>query len=759
MRPKPFSRFFLLFLLLFPSIWLSAKHIIGGEVTYEYLSTSVSGTSKRYRFTMTIYRDCSDPTGALFDNPAQMAIYRGTNGSNVRIDQFTISIDDFKALEPIPPECVSQLPPVCVERAIYIFERDLPVLSPGESYFIVYQRCCRNATIKNIVLPGEVGATYSVEVTYTAMTVAGNNNTPTFKSFPPIIICNNFPINFDHGALDVDGDQLVYSFCSPQDGGGNILSGPNATSCNGVRPTPPCGPPFDNVPFAVPTYTPSNPMGGNPQVSINPVSGLITGKPNQLGQYVLAVCVQEFRNGQLLSTIKRDFQFNVADCQPTVIANIEEDTLVGVKQFVVTSCGSNKVTFVNQSQIKNFINFFQWNFDLGNGQTYTNSEDWDATVVFPDTGSYKGILLLNPNTPCGDTAYINVNIYPEVTASFAYDYDTCVVGPVVFTDQSYGDATIQKWKWRFGVPGGESSTPSPAYEYPIPGNHPVRLTVTDRNRCSDDTTQIISYYPAPPIIIIRPDRFVGCAPADIFFDNLSAPINEDYTIEWDFGDGDTSLNVISPTHLYEQVGIYDVKVAITSPLGCYIENTFNDLIRVEPSPTANFSCDPDTLLSQFNNTVKFNDLSIDAARWNWQLGRFKTTTEQSPTYTFPDTGLVKIRLIVTHPEGCQDSMVKYLDIRPEIRWFMPNAFTPNGDSSNDAFLGKGALEGATNFNMSIWNRWGEMVFETNDPNEGWNGRQKNTGGVSPAGVYVYVVRFRGPRGEDFEYKGYATLVR
>ncbi|MCC7245198.1 MAG: gliding motility-associated C-terminal domain-containing protein [Saprospiraceae bacterium] len=695
--------------------------------------------------------------GAQFDNPAQIAIWRGTWDNSVLHDNFTVSIANQTTLEPIPPECVSALPNVCVQRAIYVFERDLPILAAPQSYFIVYQRCCRNETIKNIVLPGDVGATYYVELS--AFAQQQNNNSPQFNNFPPIIICNNFPINFDHSATDEDGDQIVYSFCAPYSGGGKILSGPGLTSCEGAIPTPPCSPPFDNVPFAVPTYTPGNPMGGNPQVTINPVTGLISGKPSVLGQFVLGVCAKEYRNGQLISTLKRDFQFNVADCEPTVNANIKEDTLLGVQQFVVTSCGSNKVTFVNQSVQKQFIDFFEWRFNLGNGQTVSDNTNWDATVVFPDTGHYSGILLLNPNTPCGDTAFINVNIFPEVKADFAYSYDTCVAGPVIFTDKSYGDATVQSWNWRFGVPNGLSNLKDPTFEYDIPGNHPVKLTVTDRNRCKDDTTAIINYFPAPPVIIIKPDAFIGCVPQEIFFDNLSKPIDESYKIVWDFGDGDTSMNVISPTHLYDSAGVYDIHVAITSPLGCFIEKNFQDLIRMEPRPVANFSCDPDTLLSQLNNTVSFTDLSIDAARWNWQMDRFKTLTEQNPTFTFPDTGQMRVRLIVTHARGCQDSMFKVLDIRPETRWFMPNAFTPNGDSNNDLFFGKGVLEGVTDFKMAIWNRWGELVFETSDPNEGWNGRQQNTGGMSPAGVYVYVVNFKGPRGELNEFKGYATLVR
>ncbi|HND89727.1 MAG TPA: PKD domain-containing protein, partial [Saprospiraceae bacterium] len=391
--------------------------------------------------------------------------------------------------------------------------------------------------------------------------------------------------------------------------------------------------------------------------------------------------------------------------------------------------------------------------------TVFKSKEWDASVSFPAIGTYTGILRLNPGSQCADSAYITVNIFPEIKADFSFDYDTCVAGPVAFTDLSTGNGIIDRWAWTFGVPNAASTERNPKYKYAIPGEHNVRLRVTDKNRCSDTKVKTVRYFPAPPLIIISPDKFLGCAPAEITFTNLSSPIDETYDIKWDFGDGNTTEGIISPTHLYEKIGLFDVIVSITSPIGCHIADTFPRLIRTEPSPTANFSCDPDSLLSNFNSTVSFTDKSLLANRWNWTFDKYGHSTEINPIFTFPDTGLVSIRLIVTHPAGCKDSMTKVLDIRPEIRWYMPNAFTPNGDSNNDGFLGKGFLRGVDDFSMMIWNRWGELVFETSDPQEAWNGRVKNTGGMSPAGVYVVVVRFTGPRGEPYEHKGYATLVR
>lgn len=750
-----FSFFSIIVLCCLPVI-SSGMHIIGGEITYECLGDAPNN-QRQYRFTMKIYRDCQG-NGAFFDSPAEMAIYQGTLSNNLEFAKFQAALLSVQPLIPDTPNCVDKFPSnVCVEQAIYTFTRTLPVMTTG-SYFIVYQRCCRNLSISNLINPGDIGATYMIELTAAAQQQC--NNSPVFTNFPPIVICKDFALNFDHSATDKEGDQLVYSFCSPFSGGGPLLNSPALTSCEGAKPTPPCPPPFDNVLF-VPPLSPGNPMGGSPQITINPTTGVITGTPNMIGQYVVGVCVQEFRNGVLLSTLKRDFQFNVADCQPTVIANISTDssTVVGPDQYVIKSCGQYSIFFNNNSIDKAKIDSFEWRFNISADSTYSDKNNWETTVTFPGVGNYLGMLMLNPNSECGDTAYINVQIFPEVKADFAYDYDTCVAGPVLFTDKSTGAGVINKWSWNFGVPGGKSTLQNPEYLYNSPGNHPVSLRVTDQNLCSDNEIKIINWFPVPPLIIIQPSTYLGCSPAEIFFNNLSTPIDSTYHIVWEFGDGGKIEDVISPTYTYTEPGIYDVSVAITSPIGCFTSDSFPNLIRVEPSPVADFDFTPATDLSNFNNTVHFIDLSQGAAHWNWQLGRFKTTIEQNPTYSFPDTGIVKIRLIVTHEAGCKDSLIKYLDIRPIVLWNMPNAFTPNGDGLNDGFLGKGYLEGATNFKMTIWNRWGEKVYETSNPTDDWNGRADNTGGLSPAGVYVYLVSFTGPRGEPFEFKGFATLIR
>lgn len=744
---------FILFLAFFNA---QAAHIIGGEITYVCLGNN------QYEFTMKIYRDCAS-TGALFDSAtgsqtvATITVYE--DGSNFPFIS-TIELNP-PAITVIPPDvsnpCLIIPDNVCVEEGVYQFTLTLP--NNPLSYHIIYQRCCRNNSISNIINPGDTGATYSIELTPEAQQTSAGcvNNSPTFNNFPPIIICANEPVNFDHSATDPDGDQLVYKFCSPKAGGGTdgVMGGdPNAFT--GVAPNPDAPPPFQNVTFVGPTYTPLNPMGGNPPVTIDPATGLITGEPTALGQFVVGVCVEEYRNGVLLSVVKRDFQFNVESCEPTVFAQIQNDEVINGNEFVVNSCGNNTITFIDQSFDQNFINTYDWSFDFNNGDTATATTQ-NSTITFPGLGTYQGQLVLNQGSPCDDTATIFVNIFPEINADFTYTYDTCVAGPVSFNNLSVsGAGPVTDNLWEFGD-GNTGNDVNPDYLYSDPGNIPVTLTVEDMNGCVDDTTQIIEWYPAPPILIIEPSIFKGCIPQNVFFNNLSSPIDDTYDIVWEFGDGSTS-GEISPTYIYETPGVYDVSLSVTSPIGCTISDFFPNLITVEASPVADFTFTPNSP-SNFQPEVEFTDLSIDAIQWFWNFNEMESSFEQNPIYTFPDTGLQEITLIVTHESGCQDTLTQFIDVVPKVAYFLPNAFSPNYDSVNDEFFGKGFFVGLQNFSMTIWNRWGELVFETNDPYEGWNGKKMNIGKDSPLGVYVVVVKYTGPRGGDVELKGFATIVK
>jgi gliding motility-associated-like protein len=746
-------RLWILFLLLTP-ILAEARHIIGGSITYRFIGNG------DYEFTLKIYRDCNSPGGALLDPLASIGIYQCPEGGCVNLTQANV----FAQLR-VPlgsrrnvaqPNYPCLIPPdVCVEEGIYTFKLSsygirLPL--SNASYHISYQRCCRNRTISNLVDPLTLGATYTVEITPEAQRLG--NSSPTFNNFPPTVICADALLNYDHRAVDPDGDILQYELCAPLDGGGMITEG-QVFSCLGASPTPACPPPYNRVPFLSPLYSATSPLPGTPNFSIDPNTGMITGKPNLIGQFVVGVCVSEYRNGVLLSRVFRDFQFNVASCDPKLVADIKEDVKLADRNYEINACGRTEIKFINESFPRSFISVYKWEFGIkGKNQVFT---DWEPTITFPGIGKYKGQLLLNPGTECGDTADITVNIYPDLKADFVYQYDTCKAGPVKFTDKSVsGGKYITNWKWDFGD-GKTGTIQNPVHTYRSAGKIPVSLTVRDTNRCVETVSKVLSYFPVPALIVIAPSTFDGCVPDNVKFTNLSFPIDSTYKINWNFGDGGKSKE-ISPIHRYTSPGLFTVTVDITSPIGCSTDTLFNNLIRMRPTPTAGFTFSPEKP-STIEPKVTFLDQSIDATSIFWKFSNGQTFRDRTFSYIFQDTGRVKVEQLVINNVGCRDSIFKIIDIVPEIRYFIPNAFTPNADAVNDEFRGVGIMDGARNFNMGIWNRWGELVFQTKNPFEGWNGRKFNTGQDAPNGVYVVLVNYLGPRGEPNEIRGFVTLLR
>ncbi len=753
---------FIVIIACFGSFSLNAAHIIGGDVTYQCLLIDSAKMESTYEITMTVYRD-SRGGGAQFDDPARFGVFRGSNSSWSYLATQMVPLKSTADINSNDDPCVIVPPNIGVQKGNYVFTITLPWST--QSYKIAYQRCCRNNTITNIRNPGETGAAFEVNIFPESQTSC--NNSPTFDDFPPIVICAGTPMIIDQSATDSEGDQLFYEFCAPLQAGGTdgATTAGDPNSCTGVMPAPQntqCPPPFDEVLFQLPAYSATNPMGIASGVTIDPNTGILTGKPQLLGQYVVGVCVKEFRNGKLIGEIRRDFQFNVAFCEIAVQASIEPTgdkvslgDVVG-KSFEINSCGPTTVEIENLSQDVANINSYLWEMSIGGNIVTQNTRN--ASFDFPGVGTYEGLMILNPNaSTCSDTAILSINIFPSIESNFEFVYDTCIAGPVNFTDLSItGSGNITDWNWNFGD-GSKETIQNPIYKFSNAGLQNITLTVVDENNCKDIITKEILWAPAPDIIVIEPSQFIGCKPASIFFNNLSSPINQDYNILWSFGDGTTGTE-ISPTHIYEEEGIYDVSLEVTSPIGCFASRFYPQLIEIKPKPIADFTYTPDQP-SSFRKTVDFTDQSIDAVGWAWNFGGIGAAFKANPTFEFPDTGKYKVDLIVVHPQGCTDTLSKIIDVEPLVTLHLPNAFTPNNDGLNDSFKGKGITSGISNYTLQIWNRWGALIFESNDPEIGWNGEMNNNGTLVQQGVYVYTLTYRGPRGENKEQKGQITLIR
>lgn len=293
-------------LFLSSPVW--SRHLVGGNMSYTYIGPGAGGTII-YGFTLNLYRDCLS-AGAYFDDPANIAIYRGDWDDAALYSQFQVPAPVITSL-PISTNCVSANPALCYEEAVYTFQRSLPALGPNERFFIVYQRCCRAVTLSNILQPDQVGATIMVELTPAAMSL--HNSSPVFPPYPTVALCVHRPINIPLAATDSANDVLTYRFYAPFTGGGPATTAPDLYECQGILPMPPCAPPYGTVGFLLPVYHADAPMAGDPLVQIDSASGLLSGTPHTIGQFLAGVWVLEYRNRVLLSSSYREITFVVFD--------------------------------------------------------------------------------------------------------------------------------------------------------------------------------------------------------------------------------------------------------------------------------------------------------------------------------------------------------------------------------------------------------------------------------------------------------------
>lgn len=317
----------------------NATHIAGAELSYECLGND------RYEVTLKLYRDCLGGQ-AGFDSPITLYIFDHATGSTYT----TLNVNfNFNPNPIVPPNwnaCVGTPYNLCVEEGIYTTIVNLPPIADG--YDIAWARCCRNAAISNLSDPLCEGVSFLAHVPGTN-DVSTCNSMPSFVQQPPLFLCRGMELNFDYSAVDPDGDSLAYRISNPYNGfnSQNIGAGnPNNFNCGTnanpqVGPGNPMGPPpYQNVNFA-PGHSFTNPFGQG-FITIDPVTGWLTLRPDNLGIYVVAISVLEYRNGVLLSENKRDFQFHVINCiaqgvMPEIATNL--GTLPQVNDTVYAQAG------------------------------------------------------------------------------------------------------------------------------------------------------------------------------------------------------------------------------------------------------------------------------------------------------------------------------------------------------------------------------------------------------------------------------------
>ncbi len=390
---------------------------------------------------------------------------------------------------------------------------------------------------------------------------------------------------------------------------------------------------------------------------------------------------------------------------------------------------------------------YQWSGP--NGFTSTLQNPTLSNVNFGNVGNYS--VVVTALGGCTASAVTNCNVFPIPTVGFTGTTETCKGGLFSFAGTG---ALNYKWLTMYGVLSLENNysissiSPSLQTTYTLVG--------ADANGCLN--TVVIS-----PIVLALPSGFVapqknaGCAPFCTFFDlnKVSANI---ISVAWDFDNGNSYNDSIKVLQCFNVPGTHSVSISMIDNRGC--KNDIKTSVEVYPIPVADFIYSPDSP-TENDYVLTFTDISKNATIQNWYWDFYSngkdTSIKQTPTYNFPQIGNYFVYLKVKSNHGCVDSITKKLTVVEDVTFFVPNSFTPNGDGSNELFMPKAV--GVKKYQMDVFDRWGQLLYSTNDLEKGWDGRAKKGGDILPQDVYVYKITVTQNSGKPKQYVGHVTLIR
>ncbi len=713
-------------------------HLVGGELTYECIG------GDQYKVTLKIYRDCGpdNTSGTPFDQHAVVGVY-DANGGLVLNTPLPFPGSSRVSITTSNP-CLQSPPDVCLEEAVYTGIFDLPPIIGG--YYLVYQRCCRSPVVQNITSPEDWGSTLTARIP--GPNEGTCNNSAVFTHHPPFVLCVNEAFHFDYSASDPDADSLVYRFCTPYHGGDNSGNAmPDTPASPDINPNN--LPPYYQTVHWEPGFSATHPLPADPLMSIDPNTGEITGTPTQQGLFAFAVCVQEYRNGVFLNETRRDFQFKVTACLSNVVANIPGQTSTGT---AAAFCSGTTVHLRNSS-----VNASSYFWDFGDPNTSSDTSGaFEPVYTFTDSGTYTITLIVNPGYSCADTAYSVYELYYPVDCNFPKVPGQCMEENL-FSLQAEGTFGLNAvYNWNFGALATPQNSPviNPEVTFSDTGHYLVSLTITESG-CTDTHEDTIVVYPSPEASFHIPD-FEGCVPFGISFSDSSfAWTDIDYL--WDFGDNTTS-DLQNPYHIYDRPGTYEIHLQIETDSGCIrTANSKPAQVWVHPLPTAHFWADPteNSILTPVVNVI--NDAS-DHTGFLFLMGDNSTYAFDRFEHSYPDTGHYNITQIVWNEWGCTDTAVAIVYIWPELLFYAPNAFTPDGDGLNDLWHLK--VSGAKEYKLMVYNRWGEVIWSTNDPLEQWDGVSRRNNTMARNDTYGWVMYLKDINTRSiYRKEGRVTLLR
>ncbi|MGB1041327.1 MAG: PKD domain-containing protein, partial [Flavobacteriales bacterium] len=433
----------------------------------------------------------------------------------------------------------------------------------------------------------------------------------------------------------------------------------------------------------------------------------------------------------------------------------EDSTLCGAITYTMTATPLSGSSVGTWTQI-----------DANPAVTFTNSNSNTSGISGLVPNDYVFVWTVTNGTCPSVSDTVRISIYETPQALTGVDQTLCEATSANVSSRWIPSKMYHTFTWSFDA-GKSNVTSVPTIVTPNAPNTTINTLDTgiyyfvlevSNLGCISVTDTVKIEIVSNPIVDFDVDDSTVCLNVCNNFTNLST-INDpsgsvisNYT--WTFGDGQNSTSN-DPTHCYNEVGDYTVKLYAVSNYGCIDSMVKTNYISVNPLPIAGFEVGPDELTPEAQTI--FTDLSIGALTYLYDFGNGSTSTNPNPIYNYPVEGTYTVKQLVTNEFGCKDSVERIINVLDKENVFIPNAFTPDNDGFNEVFMPVFSSVDSDNYSFKIFNRWGEIMFETTDITEGWDGT--HNGVKVPTGTYVWRITYKQLNGLKVESKnGHVTLL-
>ena len=433
------------------------------------------------------------------------------------------------------------------------------------------------------------------------------------------------------------------------------------------------------------------------------------------------------------------------------------------------NCSSTTVALVNQPAVLSIAAIPTSTTCIGKNNSLTTTPGGGTptyTIVWnpgAQTGAVINVQLTqtttftvsasdaNGCTAATQTAVVNVN--PPLTATINNIAPVCPGASVNLSGNAIGGDASYTYTWLV-----QPVKNTPAITIVADSQKTYALVVNDGCGTPADTALVtVLMNPVPKVKLVA-NPTSGCPTLCVSFID-SSKIASGTITEWLWDFGDSTSTIKNPVACFDAPGKYGISLQVKSDRGCFSSDSIPNMITVFSKPVANFSNTPEnaTILDPF---MQFNDQSTDAVSWLWDFAdpySSKIGAGKNPSHAYSEVGTYCPKLLVTNSNNCIDTITRCIDVTPEFAFYIPNAFTPNTNGLNDGFKGSGV--GIKIYKMSIYDRWGLVIFLSDDVNETWDGKSKRNGQLAPQDVYLYKFEITDIFDKPHTYTGHVSLVR